>query len=222
MLLIATMLITSVGLFAGSAFITFKTKQLQEQSQFVGSPQVIVRTLDPHLDRYAEAWKTEIARRFPNAFVVFVHGNETADGIWACQTMNGMVPVADIVLYWQSKYPKRTIVLLSCNPGHLTLGVPGVYYFRNSVWLVPDRACQPDDIVRIGKRRMTIHEYAAPILPSTTPSTKPSPLFPFIPRDIPFSFPFLDHAPIMDSGTRWGDDPEVNGNIYEAVTDDQP
>jgi hypothetical protein len=107
-------------------------------------PPVVIETLDPSLERFNEMWRKEIARRFPNAIAVLVHGGDFVEGQWIVGTNiakdRRVMPAADVVRHYQKLYPGRTLVLLACNPGHLKLGIPGVYYAKANVWCVPDRA----------------------------------------------------------------------------------
>lgn len=144
-------------------------------------PAVIMEVLDPSLNQYAPLWKAEIARRFPHAVGVLVHGGDFVEGQWIVGThinyATHVSPVKEVVEHYQKLYPDRTIVLLACNTGHLKLGIPNVYYFKSSVWCIPDRGLNPQDT-----------ENADKLMDGTVQS-------------------------------RWEADSDVNGNIYEAVTD---
>lgn len=111
--------------------------------QEIEQPAVVVETLDPSLARYSPLWQAEIGRRFSHAVGVFVHGGDIVDGEWVVRTSirpGHSMRVQEVVSHFQALYPTRTIVLLACNPGHLKLGIPGVYYAKSNVWCVPDRA----------------------------------------------------------------------------------
>jgi hypothetical protein len=117
-----------------------------EQSERCAQPAVIMCVLDESLEQFAPAWQTEIARRFPNAVGILCHGGQYELGRWIVKTDSSHLMTArDLALVYQHLYPGRTIVLLACNPGHLALGIPGVYHFHSSVWCVPDRATGRDD-----------------------------------------------------------------------------
>lgn len=213
--LFGMILFLSIALFDKLAYPTVhvKTQTVCE----VGQPQIIIECLDPSLERYADRWREEASRRFSNALLVFVHGSDPIRGEWACKTADGFVLASDIVKRAQKEHPERTIVLLSCNTGHLKLGVPGVYYFKSSVWLIPDRAC---DAYEISEYKATMDDCLAP---STKPATKPTtlPFNPIFPNSWPPLIPALDIRPArhISSVTRWMIDRECNGNIFEAVTD---
>lgn len=107
-------------------------------------PQVIERVLDPTLEPFANMWQKEINRRFDNAVMILVHGGDFVEdqwivGDWQYRSGVHVRPIKDVVAETQKMYPGRTIVLLACNPGHLNLGIPGVYYAKSSVWCIPDR-----------------------------------------------------------------------------------
>lgn len=110
-------------------------------------PGVIIETLDPSLEIYATMWQEEIGRRFDNAVGILVHGGNFVEGQWVVGA--NLVPyrrvssAEDVVRHYQELYPGRTVVLLACNPGHLKLNIPGVYYAKANVWCVPDRHLAP-------------------------------------------------------------------------------
>jgi hypothetical protein len=115
----------------------------------IGNPPVIVEVLDPSLTFFAPMWRREVARRFPNAVAVLCHGGNFVEDEWIIgasfpSTDRHVTRATDVVVRMQKRYPGRTIVLLACNPGHLTLGIKGVAYFKNSVWCVPDREITPE------------------------------------------------------------------------------
>jgi hypothetical protein len=165
--------------------ITLPKQAASETAQ----PPVIVETLDPSLDRYAEMWKTEISRRFSNAVAVFVHGGNRIEGEWQVNAgLGGHASTArDIVRHFQSVYPDRTVVLISCNPGHLKLGVPGVYYAKSDVWLIPDRQTDATTNAETGT------------------------------FDLPFPFPIPFVTEPETRHTRWELNPEAVGSIFEFV-----
>jgi hypothetical protein len=109
-----------------------------------GNPPVVMVVLDPSLEQYSNVWANEIGRRFPNAVGVLVHGGDFVEDEWIVGTSwrpdRHVTRTVDVVRHYQELYPSRTMVLLACNPGHLKLGIPGVYYAMSSVWCVPDRA----------------------------------------------------------------------------------
>ena len=104
-------------------------------------PSVIVEPLDETIPAESLAdWRVEVQRRFPRAVVVIVHGGDFVRGQWVVRTsFNHVEPAADVVRRFQTEYPDRVVVFVSCNPGHIRLGVPGVYYALDSVWIIPDR-----------------------------------------------------------------------------------
>lgn len=108
-------------------------------TRLAAQPAVVAVCLDDSLAPYTEEWKVETARRFSNAVVVFGHGGELPNGHWCVLTADGPVAIATIVEQYRLEYPNRTMVLMICNPAHLTLGISGVYYFMSSVWCTPDR-----------------------------------------------------------------------------------
>lgn len=112
-----------------------------------GGAPCIVDVLDPSLEVYAPMWAAEIQRRFPHSVAILCHGGDFVEGEWILGTNPGSRHVErteDVVRRIVAEYPDRTIVLLACNPGHLRLNVPGVWYATDSVWCVPDRALTAD------------------------------------------------------------------------------
>ena len=106
-------------------------------------PVVDVQVLDPSLEGYAAAWRTEVARRFPDAVVLLMHGGNFVGDQWICTAKSFAMytTVPEVIAYEQAKFPGRTIVVLACNPGHIHLhGFPNVYIAYDSVYCVPDRA----------------------------------------------------------------------------------
>lgn len=106
-----------------------------------GQPAVIMCCLNPSLQKYVISWRTEIARRFPNSAVVFAHGGTNSLGDWIAEGKQESQLAAE----YQHRFPDRTIVMLSCNPGHCKLGVHGVYYFPSDIWCQPDRNATSDE-----------------------------------------------------------------------------
>jgi hypothetical protein len=103
----------------------------------------------PQYDKFVDAWRVEVARRFPSALVLICHGSTGSDivtgqsGWYLFPEANGRVPVRvdEMVRKMRAANPKRVIVLLSCNPGHFKLTrLPGVFYALDSIWLWPDKA----------------------------------------------------------------------------------
>ncbi len=180
----------------------------------VGQPQVVSIVLDPSLQQYEPAWKAEVGRRFSNAVIVMVHGDDMA-GMWFASPPWGQMLIEDVVDMAAKLYPDRTIVVLSCNTGHFTLHRKGVYYAKSSIWLVPDRAITVDDAQAAREGRRTLNDALVPTtIPATQPTTKPSPL-----SIIPFNFPSFPMFPKRDVTMRWQDDPDAVGNVYEFVVE---
>lgn len=88
-------------------------------------------------------WEDETVRRFPNALIYASHGTNCG-GKWICQNPDNPTSLADafyvhdLALSLRQQYPDRIIVLVICNPGHLKVGVPGVYYAKDDVLVEPD------------------------------------------------------------------------------------
>lgn len=95
------------------------------------------------VDESIALWKIEVARRFPDAVIVVLHGQSLL-GEWVCQNPRypddffKAVKVRDLVAEVRAEYPDRIIVLICCNPGHHVLNIPGVYHAIDSVWFTPD------------------------------------------------------------------------------------
>ena len=111
-------------------------------TEHTSRPAVQIVVVDDSLQQFSVLWQKEIGRRFPIAVAILCHGGSIQEGEWVVKAPYGEHPVmkaADLVKHYQVLYPNRQIVLLACNPSHLKLGIPGVYYSNSSVWCVPDR-----------------------------------------------------------------------------------
>lgn len=107
------------------------------------NPHVDVVVCDPSLEQFANGWRQEISRRFPDAVAILCHGGEFINGEWLVKVpaLNLPAMTADqVAAHFKVKFPGRVIVLLACNPGHLHLHVSGVYHAEDSVFCIPDRA----------------------------------------------------------------------------------
>jgi len=100
-------------------------------------------------DKFVEAWKIEVARRFPDALLFVCHGSTGFDittgekGWYLFPEAQGRIPVrVDVALRGiKVANPGRIIVLLSCNPDHFRLtGLSNVYYALDAIWLWPDKS----------------------------------------------------------------------------------
>lgn len=114
-------------------------------------PSVIMEVYDPSLYKFEAAWRDEIDRRFDHAVGILVHGGDFVSGQWivgaSSQPWMHVTEVSKLVEEVKAKYPDRIVVLLACNPGHVHLNIPGVYYALDSVWCLPDRAITPEMFV---------------------------------------------------------------------------
>lgn len=175
---------------------------------------VIVKVYDPTLERYAPMWRAEIARRFPNAVGVLLHGGELMEGRWTVKTSETYRQEAkEVVLKNMRLYPGKVVILLACNPAHLSLGVPGVYYATDSVWCVPDHAVRPDQFR--SDDRLTIDGPPASATLGLIPYSEWDSIFPSLLPDGKAPRVVYRERPL----TRWEEDPTVQGNIFEFVTD---
>jgi hypothetical protein len=107
---------------------------------------------DEGVPESVEAWKVEIARRFPDAFVLFSHGGDNDKGVWTCYAEPGSKmrgkPVQQVADELHAKFPDRKIVLIMCNPGHHRITTPNVYYALDSVWFETDRSTDATERAR--------------------------------------------------------------------------
>lgn len=153
-------------------------------------PMVIVLPLDPSLNQFAEAWRAEVSRRFPDAIVLLMHGGNFVGDEWICtaSVYGKYTNVPDVIRYEQKQHPGKAIVVLACNPGHIQLhGFPNVYIALDSVWCIPDRATGGASANLMRK------------------------------LDQPDFDPDDDESPSAGAaqGSRWASDPGVVGNVYE-------
>ena len=181
----------------GAGFTALGIHDDEPLARTQSDPRVIIETLDPTLAHYAPLWRDEIGRRFDNAVGILCHGGDFVAGEWVLGTSyaphDHVTPVREIVEHYRKRHPGRTVVLLACNTGHVKLGIPGVWYFKNSVWCVPDRALTPEMFTN-GMAHQKLREEAdcGPIIIVQEPAPLPS---------------------------RWSVDPDANGTVFEAVTD---
>jgi len=112
-------------------------------------------------DKFVEAWKIEVARRFPDALLFVCHGSTGFDittgekGWYLFPEAQGRIPVrVDVALRGiKVANPGRTIVLLSCNPDHFRLtGLSNVYYALDAIWLWPDKNVEDTSRIRAEPR----------------------------------------------------------------------
>lgn len=156
-------------------------------------PSVVMEVLDDSLLWCSDEWQAEIGRRFPNAVGLLMHGGNAVEDEWivsASVKPGHASRVKEIVEKYQARHPGRVVVLLACNPGHLKLGLPGVYYFTDSVWCLPDRSLKP--------------------------STESSKATQVISGEIVGGWRGFFEAPQTEK-TRWQLEPGVAGNIFEAI-----
>jgi hypothetical protein len=191
------------GLACFVAAVCLRADRPPAAARVAGQPPVIMETLDPALLQFEAMWRDEIGRRFPNAVGVLVHGNDFVEGQWVvgshARLRRHVTPAREIVAKYRAKYPGRTLVLLACNTGHLNLeGVGrGVFYFKSSVWCVPDRALTPD---------MAPYAFAKIVEPNAEHEAAGTSFIPSVIVTV-----------AERSRTRWESDPDTNGNIFEAV-----
>lgn len=176
------------------------------------TPSVTVEVMDPSLTLYADAWRAEVARRFPDAVVILAHGGNFAGDQWICSALmfGRYSTVQDAVHFEQARYPGRTIVVLCCNPGHLKLGIPGVYYANDSVWCIPDREATsngPEDRIKLQNTQ-----------PSTRPTTAPA-TQPATPAPVVITHEVIKYISTPRPKTRWEEDPTIVGSVFELTCD---
>lgn len=157
------------------------------------APSVVMRVLDPSLEQFAPMWQAEIARRFPNAVGILIHGGEFQPGIWIVEgnyaSGNHVRTAQEVVREVQALFPNKTVVLCACNPGHIHLGIPGIYYAMDSVWTVPDRDTASVEPATVREQILFGQRAKAE-----------------------------SRRPVLDLG-RWASDPGVVGNVFEMVSE---
>jgi len=94
--------------------------------------------LAPDRAKYADAWRREVARRFPaGAHVLIAHGDDSG-GRWVIFNDGVVAGEAEDIahrLKWIDD--TRPWVLVTCNPASAKLNVPGVWYARGMVYSPP-------------------------------------------------------------------------------------
>jgi hypothetical protein len=110
--------------------------------------QVDMIVLSESLLPYAEGWKREISRKYPDAVGILAHGVIDMPDRWNLlpDHMEGGLRVKDcprlvedVVRETKARQPGRIIVLVVCNPFHFRPDWPGVVYSTQDVWTTPDR-----------------------------------------------------------------------------------
>jgi hypothetical protein len=112
---------------------------------------VSVMVYDASLYPYAPLWQTELDRRFKvPTIALLLHGGGPVAQDWVVQdnraggygqTCESATVLVDRI---HNEHPDCVIVLLACNPSHVTIhDRPWLFYSPASVWCVPDRAVKP-------------------------------------------------------------------------------
>jgi hypothetical protein len=164
----------------------------------VAHPKVVIECLDPSLEVYSAMWRDEIGRRFPNAIGILCHGGDLVEGEWVLGVgyTGHLTPAREIVARYQKLHKGRTIVLLACNTGNLKLNMPGVWYAKDSVFCIPDRALKPEHF-KNGMARQKLSDGEMGVMPA----------------------PIVVTVTVEPEPTRWVAEPDVVGSIWEFVTD---
>jgi hypothetical protein len=111
--------------------------------------------LSKGLQRGAKLWRAEANRHDVDPVVLVCHGN-TLSGKWMLFPDEGdPIPVEGAAQILKQVFPHRPLLLLVCNPGHHALKTPGVYYAKESMWMVPDRA----SLFRIGVKDVLVGRF---------------------------------------------------------------
>ncbi len=145
----------SVAVILGILILTMTFRPATSSTPL--GPDVVMATLDPSLIPYEKMWQKEVSRRFHHSVVILVHGGDFVQGQWIAGVSfvpGHVTPMKDVVHAIQFLYPNRTVVLLACNTGHLSLGIPGVYYSHSECYCIPDRALTSAMMVS-GEDRLT-------------------------------------------------------------------
>jgi len=112
---------------------------------------VATEVLCPDLVDGAQMWRRDVAKEYPNALIIAVHGGvDPKTGEWyAYPTLGDPLPVDVLVKLNQLYYPGRHIVLICCNPEHIPLtDVHNVTYAPADIWVWPDDAVGPLAVLR--------------------------------------------------------------------------
>lgn len=137
----------------------FKQPQLRVKYGADTAPRIDYVLLSESIAPFVDMWRDEVSRRYSNAVVVFVHGDdrqgqwvvipdviEPADGLLAAMGFHEQVrhldarPIRQVINDVKARFPGRHIVMVTCNPGRYRLDdVDGVSYSLDNIWLVPDR-----------------------------------------------------------------------------------
>jgi hypothetical protein len=99
----------------------------------------------PSLSVAVSHWKVDILEQDPDPIIITGHGGSVG-GLWFITRLDGAItPVESIVARARKQYPSQRIYLLVCNPGNITLDIPGVTYALKNVWLLPDSVLLEDE-----------------------------------------------------------------------------
>jgi hypothetical protein len=87
------------------------------------------------VSRGAPQWLEEARSRWGENVIVFsCHGFRGFNNEWLLWPDQGpAIPVRDVAWTLHKLWPSKTIVLITCNPGHADLGVPQVFYAKTIV-----------------------------------------------------------------------------------------
>ncbi len=98
----------------------------------------IIDCYNKSLEPYKYGCYMEAKKRFSNPVVVVCHGRTQLNNWVAVTDNDGIIVVNDLAWKYSLKYKDCDIVLFICNFDAHTLNVPRVWYFKQSVWMMPD------------------------------------------------------------------------------------
>jgi hypothetical protein len=104
------------------------------------APATVSICLNRNLRHGIGPWEREAATKFRAPVLIFCHGT-TSGGRWML-TPDGSpaVPAEGVARLAKAIWPKRDVVLVSCNDDAHTLRTPGVHYANGSVWAIPGKS----------------------------------------------------------------------------------
>lgn len=105
------------------------------------SPEIDSIIFNADVGRGEGLWRSCIQQTYRERVVTIAGHGTSFNGRWVITPDNNQPPidVEAVCRTLRAIYGTRPIWVLSCNPGHHRLDVPGVSYATEKIWIVPDK-----------------------------------------------------------------------------------
>jgi hypothetical protein len=124
------------------ALALFITAGCQIKGQYIEMPprSEMTECYSVSMEFCRSLWYREALKRFANPVLIFCHGSDFG-GQWMLtpdDSFSPPIPAEAMAKLKAKEFFPRPVLLVACNPGHNRIDVPNVFYFTDSIWLVPD------------------------------------------------------------------------------------